>query len=74
MLNERLLISQMTSLIYFQADVDAAVAAAKRAFRPGSAWRKMDASDRGVLMNKLADLIDASKHYLAVSFVLSQGN
>ena len=47
--------------------MDKAVQAAKRAFTPGSAWRKMDASDRGVLLSKLADLIDANKHYLAVS-------
>jgi len=51
----------------FQADVDRAVAAAKRAFTPGSAWRKMDASDRGALIGKLADLIDANKQYLAVN-------
>ena len=53
----------------FQADVDKAVAAAKRAFLPHSPWRVMDASERGVLISKLADLIDDNKHYLAVSCV-----
>ncbi|XP_026690052.2 retinal dehydrogenase 2 [Ciona intestinalis] len=48
-----------------QADVDRAVAAASKAFQPSSKWRRMDASDRGVLINKLADLIDANKCYLA---------
>ena len=40
-----------------KADVDLAVAAAKRAFAFGSEWRTMDASERGRLMHKLADLI-----------------
>jgi acyl-CoA reductase-like NAD-dependent aldehyde dehydrogenase len=31
--------------------------AAKRAFARGSAWRTMDASRRGVLLQKLADLV-----------------
>src|SRR5260370_13692765 len=39
------------------ADVDKAVAAARAAFDKG-AWRKMGASQRGVLMNKLADQIE----------------
>lgn len=41
-----------------KADVDLAVSAARKAFSRGSAWRKMDASARGKLMNKLADLIE----------------
>jgi acyl-CoA reductase-like NAD-dependent aldehyde dehydrogenase len=36
-----------------QADVDKAVAAAKAAFKLGSPWRKLDASARGVLLNKV---------------------
>jgi aldehyde dehydrogenase (NAD+) len=44
-----------------QSDVDLAVAAAKRAFAFGSEWRTMDASQRGKLMNKLADLIEKNK-------------
>ena len=49
-----------------QADVDVAVAAAKQAFRLGSPWRTMDASDRGLLINRLADLIERDTHILAV--------
>ena len=53
-----------------QADVDKAVAAAKAAFEDGSEWRNLDASKRGRLLNKLADLIDRDRTYLAVcSFV-----
>ncbi|XP_051170769.1 aldehyde dehydrogenase 1A1-like [Leptopilina boulardi] len=48
-----------------KADVDLAVAAAKKAFSRGSEWRKMDASERGKLMNKLADLIERDANYLA---------
>lgn len=36
-----------------QADVDKAVAAAKAAFKIGSPWRKLDASARGILLNKV---------------------
>ena len=49
-----------------QADVDKAVKAASDAFRVGSPWRTMDASERGVLMNRLADLIERDRAYLAV--------
>src|SRR6266487_6851325 len=38
-------------------DVDKAVAAARGAFDKGP-WRKMSAAERGVLMYKLADLIE----------------
>merc|ERR1719348_79517 len=48
-----------------KADVDLAVAAAKEAFKLGSPWRTMDASQRGFLLNKLADLIEADRAYLA---------
>lgn len=41
-----------------KADVDKAAAAAKRAFSRKSEWRNMDASRRGELMNKLADLME----------------
>lgn len=55
------------SLTYFpQADVNKAVAAARKAFEIGSEWRSMDASDRGRLMNKWADLMERDRHYLAV--------
>lgn len=36
-----------------QADVDKAVTAAKAAFKIGSPWRKLDASARGKLLNKV---------------------
>jgi hypothetical protein len=39
------------------ADVDKAVSAARAAFEKG-AWRKMSASQRGILMNKFADLVE----------------
>ena len=51
----------------WQADVDIAVAAATDAFRLGSPWRRMDATERGYLMNKLADAMERDKHYIAVS-------
>ncbi|HVU93326.1 MAG TPA: aldehyde dehydrogenase family protein [Jatrophihabitans sp.] len=44
------------------ADVDAAVAAARRAFRP---WAAMNASERGSLLRRWADLIIASVEELA---------
>ena len=44
-----------------KADVDLAVAAAAKAFAFGSEWRTTDASQRGKLMNKLADLIENNK-------------
>ncbi len=47
--------------------MDKAVAAARAAFKLGSPWRRMDASDRGRLINKLADLMEKNQHYLAVS-------
>ena len=49
------------------ADVDLAVKAAKAAFKKGSAWRTMDASRRGLLMHKLANLIERDRKQLAVS-------
>lgn len=52
----------------FQEDVDKAVKAARAAFQLGSPWRRMDASDRGRLLNRLADLIERDRTYLAVSF------
>lgn len=51
----------------FQEDVDRAVKAARAAFQLGSPWRRMDASDRGRLLNRLADLIERDRTYLAVS-------
>ncbi|XP_052739396.1 aldehyde dehydrogenase X, mitochondrial [Bicyclus anynana] len=48
-----------------KADVDIAVAAAKKAFHRYSPWRILDASGRGLLMLKLADLIESQAKYLA---------
>jgi len=48
-----------------KADVDAAVAAAKKAFELGSEWRRMDASKRGLYLNKLADLVIRDLQILA---------
>jgi aldehyde dehydrogenase (NAD+) len=45
-------------------DVDKAVAAARAAFN-GSEWRDLTNTDRGALMYKLADLIEAEKETLA---------
>ncbi|VDO34585.1 unnamed protein product [Haemonchus placei] len=56
-----------------KADVDKAVKAASDAFRLGSPWRRMDASQRGVLMNKLADLMERDKVYLASLETLDNG-
>ena len=49
-----------------QADVDKAVKAARAAFQLGSPFRRMDASHRGKLLNRLADLIERDRAYLAV--------
>uniref|UniRef100_A0AAX7VY94 Aldehyde dehydrogenase domain-containing protein n=1 Tax=Astatotilapia calliptera TaxID=8154 RepID=A0AAX7VY94_ASTCA len=50
-----------------KADVDKAVQAARLAFSLGSVWRRMDASERGRLLSKLADLVERDSVYLAVS-------
>ncbi|KAG6461768.1 hypothetical protein O3G_MSEX012842 [Manduca sexta] len=56
-----------------KADVDKAVKAAKDAFKLGSPWRSMDASQRGFLINKLADLIERDRVYLASLETLDNG-
>lgn len=48
-------------------EVDLAVTSAKEAFKLGSAWRTMDASARGRLLYKLADLVERDSDYLGVS-------
>lgn len=50
-----------------KADVEAAVAAAAQAFKLGSPWRTTDATQRGRLLFKLADLIERDAAYIAVS-------
>ena len=54
------------------ADIDLAVKAARKAFDSGP-WRKMDARDRGRLMNKLADLIEEHIDELAELETLDNG-
>lgn len=56
-----------------KADVDLAVAAANNAFRLGSPWREMDASERGRLLYKLADLMERDANYLASLETLDNG-
>ena len=48
-------------------DVDKAVAAARQAFEIGSEWRTMDASARGQLLKKFAELLKRDRDYLSVS-------
>jgi len=54
-------------------DIDAAVAAARRAFELGSEWRQMDASRRGLLLLKLADAMERDKDYLCSLESLDNG-
>ncbi len=54
------------------ADVDRAVGAARAAFEHG-AWRKMPASARGGLLNRLADLIERHTDELAALESLDNG-
>jgi aldehyde dehydrogenase (NAD+) len=55
-----------------KADVDLAVKAARRAFEEGP-WPRMDASQRGRLLNKLADLIEQHQEELASLETLDNG-
>lgn len=56
-----------------EADIDFAVDAANKAFKLGSPWRTMDASQRGVLLNRLADLMQRDHTYLASLETLDNG-
>ncbi|CAH3020580.1 unnamed protein product, partial [Porites evermanni] len=56
-----------------KADVDKAVQAAASAFKLGSPWRTMDASERGRLLYKLADLVERDLDYLASLETLDSG-
>ncbi|XP_064639895.1 aldehyde dehydrogenase, mitochondrial-like isoform X2 [Lineus longissimus] len=56
-----------------KADVDLAVKAARAAFEYGSTWRTMDASKRGRLMMKLADLIERDLSYISSLETLNCG-
>lgn len=53
-------------------DVDRAVKAARNAFESGP-WSKMDASERGKILFRLADLIEANRHELAALESLDNG-
>jgi aldehyde dehydrogenase (NAD+) len=55
-----------------KADVDLAVKAARKAFEDGP-WPKMNASERGRLLNKLADLLEKNQEELAVLESLDNG-
>ncbi|XP_059910362.1 aldehyde dehydrogenase 1A1-like [Gadus macrocephalus] len=54
-------------------DIDKAVMSARAAFELGSPWRSMDASDRGRLLNKLADLVERDHLLLATLEALDSG-
>jgi aldehyde dehydrogenase (NAD+) len=55
-----------------KADIDLAVKAARKAFEAGP-WPKMSASDRGRLMHKLADAVEANIDELAALESLDNG-
>uniref|UniRef100_A0A6Q2XK20 Aldehyde dehydrogenase 1 family member A1 n=1 Tax=Esox lucius TaxID=8010 RepID=A0A6Q2XK20_ESOLU len=54
-------------------DVDKAVWSARAAFQLGSPWRCMDASDRGQLLTRLADLVERDRLQLATLEALDSG-
>ncbi|XP_066491217.1 retinal dehydrogenase 2 isoform X2 [Tiliqua scincoides] len=54
-------------------DTDKAVRAARLAFSLGSVWRRMDASERGRLLDKLADLVERDRALLATMESLNSG-
>ncbi len=54
-------------------DVDRAVGAARAAFTEGSPWRRMSAADRGLLLHRLADLVEAHAEELAELESLDNG-
>ncbi|XP_069138657.1 aldehyde dehydrogenase 1A1-like [Argopecten irradians] len=56
-----------------KADIDKAVEAAKEAFKDSSPWRQMNASTRGVLLNKLADLLERDRLYISSLEVMDNG-
>ncbi len=55
------------------ADVDLAVKAARRAFHSKAAWRRMSGSERGKLLNRLADLIEKNIDELSTLESLDNG-
>lgn len=55
-----------------KADIDAAVQAARHALE-SNAWKKMNAADRGVLLFRLADLVEQNAEELALLESLNSG-
>src|ERR1700689_2195802 len=55
-----------------KADIDLAVKAARHAFETGP-WPKMNASDRGRLLHRLADLIEQNREELAALETFDNG-
>ena len=49
------------------------MAAAKKAFSLGSPWRTSDGGTRGILLNKLADLMERDCAHLAALETLDNG-
>lgn len=56
-----------------KVDINKAVKAAQSAFKFNSPWRRMDASERGRLLYKLADLMERDAVYLASLETLDNG-
>uniref|UniRef100_A0A4W3ISR2 Aldehyde dehydrogenase 1 family member A1 n=1 Tax=Callorhinchus milii TaxID=7868 RepID=A0A4W3ISR2_CALMI len=56
-----------------KVEVDRAVKAAQEAFQLGSPWRRMDASERGKLLNKLADLMERDRVLLSTIESIDSG-
>jgi len=54
-------------------DIDRAVRAARRAFADDSPWRRMNASDRGRLIWRIAELIEENADELAMLETLDNG-
>ena len=63
----------MTFLSHVTISITCYYQAAKDAFELNSPWRAMDASARGVLLLKLADLIERDRNYLASLETLDNG-
>jgi aldehyde dehydrogenase (acceptor) (EC 1.2.99.3) len=55
-----------------KADIDLAVAAARKAFEEGS-WKKTDARDRGKVLLRIMELIDKNREELALLETLDNG-
>lgn len=54
-------------------DVNRAVDAAEAAFKPGSEWRNLSPAKRGVMMLKLADLIEENRDYFVTLETMDNG-